>query len=80
MKPLRHKWGDKVQFPLAHKTERTCKNGCGITKVSRHETEGGHDVHWTEFWCGKEQIHCEGTPPCTGSARTVTYDTRTYPL
>lgn len=63
-KPRRHRWGDKVQFPLAHKTERTCLNGCGITKVSRHETEGGRDVYWTEFWRGEEQIHCSGTPAC----------------
>jgi hypothetical protein len=58
----RHKWGDKIQFPLAHKTERTC--ACGITKVSRHETEGGRDVYWTEFWRGGEKIHCDGTPAC----------------
>jgi len=76
----RHKWGDKVQFPLAHKSERTCINGCGITKVSRHETEGGRDVYWTEFWRGEEQIHCEGTPACTGPARAAAYDARSYPL
>lgn len=60
----RHRWGDKVHFPLANKTERECQNGCGITKVSRHETEGGRDIYWTEFWRGLEQIHGEGTPTC----------------
>lgn len=63
-KPKRHSWGDKVRFPLANKTERDCKNGCGIVKVSRHETEGGRDVYWTEFWRGEERIFCEGTPAC----------------
>lgn len=75
----RHKWGDKIQFPLAHKTERTCINGCGITKVSRHEHEG-RDLHWVEFWCGEERIETVGTPPCTGSAKAATYDARSYPL
>ena len=64
----RHKWGDKIAFPLANKSERTCLNGCGITKVSRHENEGGMDLHWMEFWCGEERIHCVGTPPCTAGA------------
>jgi hypothetical protein len=64
MKSRKHRWGDPVHFPLAHKTERDCANGCGTTKVTRHETEGGRGVHWTEFWRGGEQIHGEGTPAC----------------
>ncbi len=46
---MKHRWGDKVYFPLANKTERECRS-CGIVKVSRHEHEGGRDLHWTEFW------------------------------
>lgn len=76
----RHKWGDKIQFPLAHKSERTCQNGFGITKVTRHESEGGHDKHWTEFWRGLEQVHGQGTPPCTGPGWAAAYDASSYPL
>lgn len=61
---MKHKWGGKTQFPLAHKTERTCTRGCGTTKVSRHESEGGRDVYWTEYWRGDARIFCEGTPAC----------------
>lgn len=59
-----HRWGEKQQFPLAHKSERTCVNGCGITKVTRHETEGGRDIYWTEFWRDGEQVHGIRTPRC----------------
>lgn len=76
----RHKWGNKTDFPLAHKSERTCTNGCGITKVTRHETEGGHDRYWTEFWRGGERIPGKSTPPCDGPAKAATYDARSYPL
>ena len=58
----RHRWGDRVQF--AHKSERECMNGCGIVKVSRHESEGGRGRYWTEFWRDLEQIEGEGTPVC----------------
>lgn len=61
---MNHKWDIRVEYPLAHKAERECTNRCGITKVTRHENDGGRDVHWTEFWRGGEQIHGEGTPPC----------------
>jgi hypothetical protein len=77
---MKHKWGDKVQFPLANKTEQTCARGCGITKVKRYESPGGHDRHWEEFYLGGERVHCEGTPPCSGPARAKAYDARNYPL
>lgn len=60
-KPSRHRWGDRVVFP--HKTERDCIN-CGLVKVSRHESEGGFDRYWTEFWRGCEQVVGAGTPVC----------------
>jgi hypothetical protein len=78
---VKHKWGAKTDFPLANKSERTClRPGCGVTKVNRPEHEGGMDRHWSEFWRGEERIDCMATPPCEGQRKTVTYDTRTYPL
>lgn len=64
----RHRWGDKIDFPLAHKSERTCLQ-CAVVKVSRYENEGGHDRYWTEFWRGGERIDEDGrygrtTPAC----------------
>lgn len=59
----RHSWPKEgTTFP--NKTERECLNGCGIVKVTRHESEGGRDVYWTEFWRGLDRIECEGTPAC----------------
>ena len=59
-----HRWATREEFPLAHKTERSCLNGCGITKVTRHETEGGRDIYWTEFWRDGEQMQGIRTPRC----------------
>ena len=59
----RHRWGDKVAIS-PNKTERECLNRCGIVKVTRHESEGGREVHWTEFWRGLDRIQGEGTPVC----------------
>lgn len=58
----RHRWDEKVVFLL--KTERSCKNGCGITMVTHHECEGGRDLYWTDFWRDGAKIECEGTPVC----------------
>jgi hypothetical protein len=77
---MKHRWGHKTYFPLANKSECECSNGCGLVKVSRHEFEGGCEVHWTEFWCGMERIDCQGTPPCAGRAKGVQYEARGYPL
>lgn len=79
---MKHRWGDKTEFPHAHKSERTCLNGgCGITKVHRYEREGGQDKHWYEFWLGEERIDSErNTPPCTGKAKGVSYNMTGYPL
>jgi hypothetical protein len=55
---LRHSWGEPVRFE--YKTERSCVNGCGIVKVTRHE--GGE--HWIEFWREGEKIATDKTPGC----------------
>lgn len=76
----RHRWAEKAVI-TPNKSERECQNGCGIVKVSRHEFEGGHEVHWTEFWRGLDQIEGSGTPACTGApAQATAYDARNYPL
>ncbi|WP_439392357.1 hypothetical protein ACRQ5Q_22440 [Bradyrhizobium sp. PMVTL-01] len=60
----KHRWGDKVDYPLAHKSERECRNGCGVVKVHRHETEGGKDIHWVEYWRNGEMIPGGMRPTC----------------
>lgn len=74
---MKHRWADKAVIS-PHKTERECAHGCGIVKVTRHETEAGRAVHWVEFWRGLDRIEGEGT--CTGRPRAATYDARNYPL
>lgn len=59
----RHRW-PKQGLTFPHKTERECLNGCGIVKVTRHESEGGRAKDWTEFWRGLDKIEGEGTPAC----------------
>ena len=66
----RHKWPEKGnrfftsdRVPFHFKTERDCKR-CGMTKVTRHETQGTRDVHWVEFWRDGDQINSELTPMC----------------
>lgn len=75
----RHRWGEKIAI-TPHKTERECLNGCGIIKVTRHEFEGGREVHWTEFWRDLDKIEGDGTPMCTGRAKAAVDDARSYPL
>ena len=74
----RHRWPKQGTIISPHKTERECLNGCGTVKVTRHESEGGRDTHWTEFWCGLEQH--SATPPCVRHATSAAYDARSYPL
>ena len=62
MTSTRHRWGEKVRFP-PHKSEQQCIR-CETVKVTRHESEGGREVHWVEFWRDEERIKCEATPPC----------------
>jgi hypothetical protein len=64
----RHRWGDKVHF--AHKSEQQCTR-CETVKVTRHESEGGRDVYWTEFWRDLEKIEADGTPPCDARLEVV---------
>lgn len=59
-KQKRHRWAAKIDFPLAHKSESECKNGCGIVKVSRRE----HLSHWLEYWRGLEKISVAHAPAC----------------
>jgi hypothetical protein len=75
----RHSWGEPNR--MAKKTERECKNGCGIIKVTLHPDGREGRRHSVEFYRDGDQIECKGTPACTGPAKaTVTYDARTYPL
>lgn len=60
---MNHRWGKKLVVN-ANKTERECVNGCGIIKVTRHEVEGGRDLHWVEFWRGLDRIEGQRTPVC----------------
>lgn len=73
---MKHRWGDKT-IVTANKTERECLNGCGVVKVTRHETEGGRDLHWIEFWSGLDRVEGDRTPSCTAA---VKYNARNYPL
>jgi len=57
----RHRWSEPLRSE--HKSERECI-ACGLIKVTRHESEGGRDVYWTEFWRGLDRIQCDGTPAC----------------
>lgn len=56
----RHRWSDPVRFQ--YKSERTCLNGCGIVKVTHHES----GEHWVDYWRGMERLGATGrTPACT---------------
>lgn len=61
----RHKWGEKLRFPLANKSEQQCTR-CETVKVGRREYPGGREVYWTEFWRDEARIAVEPgkTPPC----------------
>lgn len=48
--------------PDIGKTERECRNGCGIVKLTIHP--GGSARAWQEFWRNGERIDCERTPAC----------------
>jgi hypothetical protein len=63
-KQQRHRWGPKQRFPLARKSERECRNGCGIVEVSRRESEGDRDIYWTEYWRGLEKVSVGKVPIC----------------
>lgn len=64
LKNKTHRWSEKKIISL-HKSESCCLNpGCNIVKVSRHEFEGGRELHWTEFWRGLDRIEGKGTPRC----------------
>lgn len=79
---MKHRWPKQGTVISPHKTERECENGCGTVKVTRHETEGGKDLHWVEFWRvgDLDRIEGKGTPPCVAAGRAVVCDARNYPL
>jgi hypothetical protein len=58
----RHKWGQRIEVS-PHKSETECIR-CGVVRASRHEFEGGREIHWKEFWRDCERIECKATPPC----------------
>lgn len=58
----RHKWGEKVRFGN-YKSEQQCLR-CELVKVSRHESEGGRDVHWKEYWRDGEIVSRGDMPIC----------------
>lgn len=58
----RHKWGEKVRFGN-YKSEAQCLR-CELVKVSRHESEGGREVHWKEYWRDEELISRDEMPVC----------------
>jgi hypothetical protein len=58
---MNHKWFENSR--THHTTVRICER-CEIRKLSRHETENGKMIHWTEFYRGSERILCEATPKC----------------
>lgn len=59
---MKHQWGDRTVVSI-NKTERECRNGCGIVKVTRHEHDGRRDLHWIE-WRGLDRIAGDATPKC----------------
>lgn len=62
----RHRWPKQPTIISPNKSERECLNGCGIVKVTRHEFEGGREVHWVEFYRGLDRVghRWQGTPVC----------------
>lgn len=67
----RHRWPKHGTIISPNKTERECLNGCGTVKVTRHESEGGRDRHWQEYWRGLDRFEGEGTPVCEPAKEQV---------
>jgi hypothetical protein len=65
VKQSRHKWSDPTRY--LYKTERECRNGCGIVKVTQHP---GFVQPWQEFYRDGELIATEATPPCAAASAT----------
>lgn len=75
----RHSWHEPNR--MAKKSERECRNGCGIIKVTLHPDGRAGRRHQVEFYRNGEQIEGEGTPPCTGRAKSdSSYSPANYPL
>jgi hypothetical protein len=64
-----HRWGEKSS-PSRHKSEQSCIRR-GIVKASRHEFEGGRDLHWKEYWRDLDRVDKDGkAPPCDARLET----------
>lgn len=62
----RYTWSER--FPLdQHHTFRRCWD-CGLMRITRHESDGGRDVHWIEWRRNGERIDSERTPACEPAA------------
>lgn len=59
---IRHRWGEKVRFGI-YKSERQCLR-CGLVKTARHESEGGRDIHWAEYYRDEELVSRNTLPAC----------------
>lgn len=70
---MKHRWSDKVDFPLANNSERTCTRGCGWVKLKRHEYPPGSrfGTHWTEYWRELDKFEGQGTPACEPVAAEI---------
>jgi hypothetical protein len=69
---MKHRWSEPERFCMgaASKSERTCLNGCGVVKVTRHEPNA-RPKHWAEFWKDEERMPGSGTPRCNGDRNAV---------
>lgn len=58
----KHYWSDRCALD-EHHTFRRCWD-CGLMKITRHESDGGRDVHWIEWRKNGERIASDSTPAC----------------
>lgn len=58
----KHKWADPVRYDHTT-TFRSCKNGCGLVKVTRHEPDN-NPPHWIEWERDGHRFQNSKTPPC----------------
>lgn len=58
----RHAWSERNPVDQ-HTTFRRCWD-CGLIKITRHEFEGDHPVHWTEWRKDGKPFRSDVTPAC----------------
>lgn len=62
MTQQRHSWSER--YPLdVHHTFYRCWN-CGLMRITRHESQNGHAVHWVEWRRNGKRIESKNTPAC----------------